>query len=75
MLPTNMYYILLERSFYSTSTHVCGLKIHAEITEILQVTHSYKIVIFIHDIFFVYMSIGKFSYYYSHRLWFPGQIS
>ena len=37
MLPTNMYYISLERSFYSASGHVCCIKIHAEIKELLQV--------------------------------------
>ena len=30
-------------------------------------THSYNIVIFIRDIFFLYMSFGKFSYYNSHH--------
>ena len=31
MLPTNMYYISLERSLYSTSAGVSCIKIHAEI--------------------------------------------
>ena len=33
----NMYFMLLERSFDSASTRVCCIKIHAEMTEILQV--------------------------------------
>ena len=39
VLPTNMYYIYtsLERSSYSASTHVCYIKINAQMTEILQV--------------------------------------
>ena len=113
MLPTDMYYISLERSFYSASACVCCIKIqNAEIKALLQVkdwsfyiqcclcfltafshflikyscylTHkSYKMVdnksktslirhiqknispmkIFICDVFFLYMSFGKFSYY------------
>ena len=35
--PTNMYYISLDRSSYSTSAHICYIKIHAEMTEIWQV--------------------------------------
>ena len=37
MLPTNRYYISLEGSFYSASAHVCCIKIHAEVKELLQV--------------------------------------
>ena len=37
LIPTNMYYISLERYSYSASTHVCYIKCHAEMTEILQV--------------------------------------
>ena len=37
VLPTNMYYISLKRSFYSTSARVCCIKVHAEMNEILQV--------------------------------------
>ena len=37
MLPINMYYISLERSSYSTSAHDCCIKLHVEMTEILQV--------------------------------------
>ena len=33
MLPTNMNYISLERTFYSTSAHVCCIKMN----ELLQV--------------------------------------
>ena len=36
MLPTNIYYISLERSLYSASARVSGIKIHAEIKELLQ---------------------------------------
>ena len=32
-----MYYISLKRSFYSTSDSLCCIKIHAEMTEKLQV--------------------------------------
>ena len=37
MLPTNMYYISLERLLYSASACVFCIKIHAEIKELLQV--------------------------------------
>ena len=37
MLAINMYYMSLERLFYSASAHVCCIKIHAEIKELLQV--------------------------------------
>ena len=30
-------YVSLERLYYSTSAHVCYIKIHAEMTEILEV--------------------------------------
>ena len=47
MLPTNMYYISLERSFSSASAHVCCIKIHAEVKEILQVKDlKIKVLIF-----------------------------
>ena len=35
-----LIYISLERLYYSTSAHVCCIKIHAEMTEILQVKDS-----------------------------------
>ena len=37
MLPSNMDYISLERSFHRASNHVCCIKLHSEMTEILQV--------------------------------------
>ena len=37
MSLTNMYNISLERYSYSASAHACCIKIHAEITEILEV--------------------------------------
>ena len=37
MQLTNMYNISLERCYCSASTDVCCIKIHAEMTEILQV--------------------------------------
>ena len=43
MLPINMYYISLERLLYSASAHVCCIKIHPEIKELLKV----KIEVFI----------------------------
>ena len=36
MLPTKMYCISLERLFYSASAHVCCMKIHAKVKELLQ---------------------------------------
>ena len=37
MLPINIYYISLVRSFYSASASVCCIRIHEEMAEILQV--------------------------------------
>ena len=37
MLPTNMYYISLERSLYRASASVYCIKIHVEIKELLEV--------------------------------------
>ena len=37
MWPTNMNHISLEKLFYSASAHVCCIKIHVEIKELLQV--------------------------------------
>ena len=37
LLSANIYYTSLERPFHSASARVCCIKIHAEMTEILQV--------------------------------------
>ena len=52
MLLINMYNILLERSFYSASAHVCCIKGHAEIKELLQVFDSFFILS--HQIFMLF---------------------
>ena len=39
IFPTNMYYMSLERSFYSASARFCCIEIHGEAAEKLQVKH------------------------------------
>ena len=53
-------YISLERLYYSTSAHVCYIKIHVEMTEILQVKDCsfYSLVAMLFDMLFHIFSLN-----------------
>ena len=69
MLPTNMYYMSSERSFYSILL-VCWIKIHAEIKELLQVKDWSS---YIHCCLSFLMAFSnfliKYSCYLTHKLY------